>query len=61
MTKIPLGDSKYFQLLYISFFIIYELIALGIIGIGQGIKNSIFEIKAEQGTRVVSMDTGRVQ
>ena len=44
MTKIPLGVSKYFQLLYILFFIIYKLIALGIIGIGQAIKNFIFEM-----------------
>ena len=35
MTKIPLGVPKYFQLLYNSFFIIFKLIALGIIGIGQ--------------------------
>ena len=42
MTKIPLGISKISKLLYISFFIISKLIALGNIGIGQEIKNFHF-------------------
>jgi len=35
MTKIPLRVSKYFNLLYISYFIIYKTIVIGIIEIGQ--------------------------
>ena len=61
MTKIPLGFSKYIQLLCNSFFIISKLIALEIIAIGQVIKNFIFDLKAVRWTRVVSCDTSRVR
>ena len=61
MTKIPLGISKNSKLLYILFFIIYKLIALGIIGIGQAILKFIFKNLTEHLTRVVSGDTSRVQ
>ena len=56
MTKIPLGISKYSKLLYILFFIIYKLIALEIIGIGQAILKKIFKNLTEHLTRVVSSD-----
>jgi hypothetical protein len=49
MTKIPLGVSKYSNLLHILFFIIYKTIAIGITEIGQAklkleiyVQNSLF-------------------
>ena len=54
MTKIPLGIPKHFQLWYNSFFIIYKLIALGIIGIGQVIKKTKTQFDPRPWTRPVS-------
>ena len=54
MTKIPLGFPKYFQLWYNSFFIMYKLIALGIIGFGQVLKKTKTQIDPRPWTRPVS-------
>jgi hypothetical protein len=40
MTIIPLGISKYFQLLFNSYFIMSKTIAIKIIGIGQVLKKT---------------------
>jgi hypothetical protein len=54
MTKIPLGVLKYFQLLPISFFTNYKLIAIEIVGNGQVIEETKTWISLLCWTRPVS-------